>query len=183
MLDGYERLKIMFLLFHQGTEEKFMWYFDLPVNTGLSSKDFIAPSSFDFKPSEQLDATRYFRSGEDWGAASYIKIYAADMDDRVIADLLNIHSTMLITIHADVLPQTMAINKAKDELNNVQRMKIKEQKNAVRQGFDMDLLPPDMVDYEKGAVKLVGDLRNSNERLFLATMTVVQLPELLYKKI
>ncbi|GFI68465.1 hypothetical protein IMSAG249_00282 [Lachnospiraceae bacterium] len=175
VLDGYERLKIMFLLFHQGTDEKFMWNFDLPVNTGLSSKDFIAPSSFDFKPSDQLDATRYFRSGEDWGAVSYIKIYAADMDDRVIADLLNIHSTMLITIHADVLPQTMAINKAKDELNNVQRMKIKEQKNAVRQGFDMDLLPPDMVDYEKGAVKLVGDLRNSNERLFLATMTIVQL--------
>ncbi len=175
VLNGYERLKVMFQLFHQGTEEKFMWNFDLPVNTGLSSKDFIAPSSFDFKPSDQMDATRYFRCGEDWGAASYIKIYAADMDDRIIADLLNIHSTMLVTVHCEVLPQTLAINKAKDELNNVQRMKIKEQKNAVRQGFDMDLLPPDMVDYEKGAVKLVGDLRNSNERLFLATMTIIQL--------
>lgn len=175
VIDGYERLNIMFHIFHQGSAEKFMWNFDLPLHTGLSSKDFIAPSSFDFKSSEQLDATRYFRSGEDWGAVSYIKIYAADMDDRIISDLLNIHSTILITMHVDVLPQTAAINKAKDELNNVQRMKIKEQKNAVRQGFDMDLLPPDMVDYEKGANKLVGDLRNSNERLFLVTMTIVQL--------
>lgn len=175
IIDGMERLKIMFRIFHQGSEEKFMWNFNLPIDTGLSSKDFIAPSSFDFKPSEQLDATRFFRCGEDWGAASYIKIFAADMEDRIIADLLGIHSTMLITIHVNVLPQTTAINRAKEELNNVQRMKMKEQQYAVRKGFDMDLLPPDLVDYQKGAEKLVGDLRNSNERLFLATITVIQL--------
>lgn len=175
VVGGYERLKIMFRLFHQGSDEKFMWNFDLPIHTGLSSKDFIAPSSFDFKPSEQLDATRYFRCGEEWGAASYIKIYAADMEDRIIADLLGIHSTLMVTVHVDVLPQTTAINRAKDELNNVQRMKIKEQKNAVRQGFDMELLPPDLIEYEKGSVKLVNDLRNSNERLFLATITIVQM--------
>ena len=175
VLNGYERLHTMFHIFHQGSDEKFMWNFDLPVHTGLSSKDFIAPSSFDFKPSEQLDATRYFRCGEEWGAASYIKIYAADMEDRIIADLLAIHSTLLITVHVDVLPQTVAINRAKEELNNIQRMKIKEQKNAVRQGFDMDLLSPDLKEYEKASDKLVGDLKNSNERLFLATITIVQL--------
>ncbi len=175
VLDGMERLKIMFRIFHQRSDEKFMWNFDLPVNTGLSSKDFIAPSSFDFRPSRQLDATRYFRCGEDWGAASYIKIYAADMEDRIVADLLGIHSTLLVTVHVDVLPQTEAINRAKAELNNIQRQKIKEQKNAVRQGFDMDLLPPDLKEYEKASDKLVGDLRNSNERLFLATITIVQL--------
>lgn len=175
IINGSERLRIMFRIFHQGSDEKFIWNFNLPVDTGLSSKDFIAPSSFDFKPSEQLDATRYFRCGEEWGAASYIKIYAADMEDRIIADLLGIHSTMMITVHVNVLPQTTAINRAKEELNNVQRMKIKEQKNAVRQGFDMDLLSPDLMEYGKAAVKLVGDLRNSNERLFLATITVVQL--------
>lgn len=175
VLNGYERLHTMFRIFHQGSDEKFMWNFDLSVNTGLSSKDFIAPSSFDFKPSQQLDATRYFRCGEEWGAASYIKIYAADMEDRIIADLLAIHSSLMITVHVDVLPQTKAIERAKQELNNIQRMKIKEQKNAVRQGFDMDLLSPDLKEYEKASDKLVGDLRNSNERLFLATITIVQM--------
>lgn len=63
ILNGYERLELLFRIFHPATREKLLWNFDMPVNTGLCSKDFIAPSSFSFKTSPELNATKYFRAG------------------------------------------------------------------------------------------------------------------------
>lgn len=172
-LDGYERLKLLHQIFHPGTKEKFMWNWDMPVNTGLSSKDFIAPSSFDFKFSQKLDASRYFKVGDRLGAAYYIKIMAADMEDRVIADLLALNRNMMINLHVDVYEQGKALNIVKEELSDIQQMKVREQKKAVQGGYDMDILPPDLVMYEESAIKLTQDLQKRNERLMNTTITVV----------
>lgn len=172
-LNGYERLKLLHQIFHPGTKEKFMWNWDMPVNTGLSSKDFIAPSSFDFKFSSKLDATRYFRVGDRVGAAYYIKIMAADMEDRVIADLLALNRNMMINLHVDVFEQGKALTMVKEELSDIQQMKVREQKKAVQGGYDMDILPPDLVMYEEAATKLTQDLQKRNERLMNTTITVV----------
>ena len=50
--------------------------------TGLSTKDFIAPDSFDFRFS------RLFRVGTTWGAASYLQILASELSDKLLAELL-----------------------------------------------------------------------------------------------
>lgn len=173
VLDGYSRLKVLYQIFHPGTKEKFLWNFDIPINTGLSSKDFIAPSSFNFKATSKFDASRYFGVGDRTGAAYYIKIMAEDMEDRIIADLLTINAPIMINIHANVYEQTKALKIVKNELADMQRMKVKEQKKAAQSGYDMDILPPDLVAYEEGAQKLVQNLQKKNERLFNATITVV----------
>lgn len=173
VLDGYNRLKILYNIFNPGTKEKFLWNWNMPINTGLSSKDFIAPSSFDFKQSKKLDAARYFGVGDRIGAAYYVKIMAEDLEDRIIADLLSVNSSIMINIHADVYEQTKALKLVKNELSEMQRLKVKEQKKAVQNGYDMDILPPDLVAYEEGAQKLVQNLQKKNERLFNATITVV----------
>lgn len=172
-LDGYERLKLLHQIFHPGTKEKLLWNWDLPVNTGLSSKDFIAPSSFDFKSGPRLDAARYFRVGDRIGAAYYIKIMAADLEDRVIADLLALNRNMMINLHVDVYEQTKALTIVKEELADIQQLKVREQKKAVQGGYDMDILPPDLVMYEEAATKLTQDLQKRNERLMNTTITVI----------
>lgn len=172
-LDGYERLKLLHQIFHPGTKEKFLWNWDMPVKSGLSSKDFIAPSSFDFKFGPKLDASRYFRVGDRMGAAYYIKIMASDMEDRVIADLLALNRNMMINLHGDVYEQGKALTLVKEELSDIQQMKVREQKKAVQGGYDMDILPPDLVMYEEAAAKLTQDLQKRNERLMNTTITVI----------
>ena len=172
-LDGYERLKLLHQIFHPATREKFLWNFDMPVNTGLSSKDFIAPSSFDFKFSPKLDASKYFRVGDRIGGAYYIKIMASDLEDRVIADLLAMNHNMMINLHVDVYEQGKALNIVKTELSDIQQMKVREQRKAVESGYDMDILPPDLVMYEEAATKLTQDLQKRNERLMNTTITVI----------
>ena len=52
-------------------------------------------------------------------------------------------------------------------------MKIEEQKKAVRSGYDMDVLPSDLVTYGGEAKKLLEDLQSRNERMFLVTVLVM----------
>lgn len=174
VMDGYERLELLFRIFHPATTEKLLWNFDMPVNTGLSSKDFIAPSSFSFKSGPELNATKYFRSGDRVGAVSYIKIFASDMEDRIISDILSLDSNVWVSIHADTVPREKALQLAKDNLSNVQAMIINEQKSAVASGYDMDILPPELEMYQDAGEKLYHDLQRKDEQLFNCVITVVQ---------
>jgi type IV secretory pathway VirB4 component len=47
------------------------------------------------------------------------------------------------------------------------------QKKAVRAGYDMDVLPADLVTYGKEAAALLNDLQSRNERMFLVTILVL----------
>ena len=174
VMNGYERLELLFRIFHPATTEKLLWNFDMPVNTGLSSKDFIAPSSFSFKSSPELNATKYFRTGDRVGAVSHVKIFASDMEDRIISDILSINSNVWISIHADTIPRGKALQLAKDNLTSVQAMIINEQKSAVASGYDMDILPPELATYQDAGEKLYHDLQRKDEQLFNVTITVVQ---------
>lgn len=174
VLDGYERLELLFRIFHPATTEKLLWNFNMPIHTGLSSKDFIAPSSFSFKSTPELNATKYFRFGDRVGAASYIKIFASDMEDRIISDILSIDSNIWVSIHADTIPRDAALQMAKDNLSGIQAMIINEQKSAVASGYDMDLLPPEYATYKDAGEKLYHDLQRKDEQLFNVVITVVQ---------
>ena len=48
-----------------------------------------------------------------------------------------------------------AIKMLKGALTNIQKMKIEEQKKAVRSGYDMDILPTDIITYEKDTLCLL----------------------------
>ncbi len=50
------------------------------------------------------------------------------------------------------------------------RMKIEEQKKAVRSGYDMEILPSDLATYGGEAKKILDDLQSRNERMFLVTV-------------
>ena len=174
ILSGYERLELLFRIFHPATTEKLMWNFDMPVKTGLSSKDFIAPSSFSFRSGPELNATRYFRSGDRIGAVSYIKVFASDMEDRIINDILTLDSNVWLSIHADTIPRNTALVIAKDNIAKVQGMIMNEQKNANQSGYDMYMLPPEMETYKEAGEKLYHSLQRKDEQLFNAVITVVQ---------
>lgn len=174
ILNGYERLELLYRIFHPATAEKFLWNFDMAVSTGLSSKDFIAPSSFSFKSGPELNATRYFRSGDRIGAVNYVRVFASDMTDRIINDILNIDSNVWVSIHADTIPRDTALALAKDNIAKVQGMIMNEQKNANQSGYDMYMLPPELEVYKDAGEKLYHALQRKDEQLFNAVITVVQ---------
>ena len=166
-LSGKERLALLHSQLRPGSREPFRFSWDMIPKTGMGTKDFIAPDSFDFRQA------RLFRVGTTWGAASYMQIMASVLSDKLLAELLELDMEMTITMHIQTVDQSKAIKQIKAKISDIDKMKVEEQKKAVRAGYDMDILPPDLVTYSKDAAAMLADLQSRNERLFLLTFLVV----------
>lgn len=166
-LDGRERLELIHQEFHMGDDQKFFFDWKWLVPSGLSVKDFIAPSSLNFKNG------RVFQMGELWCAMSFLSITASDISDRMLADFLSMESTQIVTMHIQSVDQTEAIKTVKHTITELDRSKIEEQKKAVRSGYDMDIIPSDLATYGNDAKALLKELQSQNERMFLLTFLVL----------
>ena len=168
-LDGRERLAVLYGQMHPGSREpfRFSWQ-DIP-RTGLGTKDFIAPDSFDFTQS------RLFRVGQHLGAASYLQILASELSDKLLAEILELDAEMTVTMHIQTVDQLKAIKTIKGKISDIGKMKAEEQRKAARAGYDPDILPPDLITFSKDAAELLTDLQSRNERMFLLTFTVINL--------
>ena len=166
-LNGKQRLALMHGMFHidEHTDFNFEWEWLAP--SGLSVKDFIAPSSFEFRNGKE------FGVGKKLGAVSFLQILAPELNDRMLADFLDMESSLIVTMHIQSVDQTKAIKTVKRKITDLQKMTIEEQKKAVRAGYDMDIIPSDLATYGNEAKKILQDLQSRNERMFLLTFLVL----------
>lgn len=139
-LDGKERLRILHEYFNQDTME---------------------PFRFSFKELAE--------SGKRYGSVHYLDIIAPKFDDELLKKLLDLDANLTITMHMQTMDPVKAIKMLKGALTNIQKMKIEEQKKAVRSGYDMDILPTDIITYEKDTLDLLDDLNSSNQKMVKMT--------------
>ena len=166
VLDGKEWLEMLHGILHQDGERfAFEWSWLAP--SGLSVQDFIAPSSFRF------GEARKFTMADKFCAASFLQISAPEMDDRMLTELLDTDSGLLVSLHIRSMDQNEAIKTVKRKITDIDSMKIDAQKKAVREGFDMDIIPTDLATYAGEAKNILRDLQSRNERMFLMTFLVV----------
>ena len=166
-LDGRERLKLMYDMFHLDAQTPFLFDWKWLAPTGLRTKDFIVPSSFKFGERQR------FGMGSKVSAVSFFSILASELNDRCLAEFLAMDSSLVVSFHLQAIDQTAAIKDIKHKLTALDQMKIDEQKKAVRAGYDMEILPSDLAAYGGEAKKLLEELQNRNERFFLATLLVM----------
>ena len=168
VLDGKERLALLHGLLHP-RGEPFAFEWDWLAPSGLSVKDFIAPSSFEF------GETRRFRMGEMYGAVSFLQILAPEIQDRILTDFMDVEGNLLVTMHVRGINQNEAIKMVKRKITDLDAMKIQEQKKAARSGYDLDILPSDLSTYGGAAKNLLQDLQSRNERMFNMTFLMLHL--------
>ena len=169
-LDGKEWLALLHGILHPDGE-RFSFDWDWLAPSGLHVKDFISPSSFRF------GSARRFQMGTKFCAASFLQITAPEMDDRILAELLDTESDILLSIHIRSMDQTEAIKTVKRKITDIDSMKIDAQKRAVREGFDMDIIPTDIATYAGEAKNILRDLQSRNERMFQVTFLVVNMAD------
>ena len=163
-LNGVERLQILYETFNPEQDAPFTFQYEQLLTTGLSTKDFVAPTSFVFKHG------RHFQMGETLGAASYLQILAPELTDKMLAEFLDMDKNLVVNLHVQSIDQMRAIKLVKGKVTDINRMKIEEQKKAVRSGYDMDIIPSDLMTYGNEAKRLLEDLQSRNERMFLVTV-------------
>ena len=165
-LDGKERLRVLHEYFNQGNMEPFHFSFKELSESGKSVKDYIAPPGFDFRYPNR------FRSGKMFGCVHYLDIIAPRFTDELLKRLLDIDDNLTVTMHMQTMDPVKAIKMLKGALTNIQKMKIEEQKKAVRSGYDMDILPTDIITYEKDTLELLDDLNSSNQKIIKMTFLI-----------
>ena len=165
-LNGMERLELLHSCFNGG-ENKLNFSWNLIYKTGLTTKDFIAPTSFNFSDG------RCFRMGGTIGAVSFLHILAPELTDEMLKNFLEIQSALSVNIHIKSIDQSEAIKMIKRKITDLDKMKIEEQKKAVRAGYDMDIIPSDINTFGIDAKKLLEDLQGRNERMFLVTVLIM----------
>ena len=156
-LNGAERLQIMYETFNQDSKVPFHFSYDEVLRTGLSTKDYIAPTSFVFKNGKD------FQMGGTIGAVSYLQILAPELTDKMLAEFLEMDSNLMVNFHIQSIDQMKAIKLVKSKVTDINRMKIEEQKKAVRAGYDMDIIPSDLNTYGGEAKRLpvMGEYHNN----------------------
>lgn len=163
-LNGVERLRILYETFNPEQSVPFSFQYNQLLTSGLSTKDYIAPTSFTFRNG------KYFTMGDTLGAASYLQILTPELTDKMLAEFLDMDKDLIVNLHIQSVDQMKAIKLAKSKLTDINKMKIEEQKKAVRSGYDMDILPSDLNTYGTEARRLLEDLQSRNERMFLVTV-------------
>ena len=170
-LNGTDRLRLLHDMLRIDDPALFRFSWDWLAPSGLSVKDFIAPSSFEFAKGN------YFGIGQKRGAVSFLQILAPELNDRMLADFLDMESSLIVTMHVQSVDQISAIKTIKRKITDLDRMKIEEQKKAVRSGYDMDIIPSDLATYGAEAKKLLQELQSRNERMFLLTFLVLNIAD------
>lgn len=171
-LTGIERLKVLHDIFNP---DKFFSFSYKDLKPRESTKSVIAPDSFNFIPS------RYFKFGNHIGAVSHIQILASELSDRMLAEFLDIDDNINISFHIKAIEQTEAIKMVKRKNTDIDRMKIEENKKAVRSGYDMDILPSDLITYGDNIKMLLKDLQTRDERMFVVTIIFMNFAKNLQK--
>ena len=170
-LNGMERLRLLHGMLHMDEPQPFRFSWDWLAPSGLSVKDFIAPSAFEFKTGS------CFGVGSKTGCVSFLQILAPELNDRMLADFLDMESSLIVSMHIQSVDQVKAIKTIKRKITDLQKMTIEEQKKAVRSGYDMDIIPSDLATYGTEAKKLLQELQSRNERMFLLTFLVVNVAD------
>lgn len=168
-LNGLERLELLHKCFNQYDNNKFNFSWNMVAETGLSTKDFIAPSSFYFP----RDNAQIFKMGSTFGAVTVMEIISSEIPDKALKEFLDFNKNIAVNIHFQSIDQTEAIKMIKRKLTDINKMKIEEQKKAVRSGYDMDILPPDINSYGDDALGLLEALQSHSERLFKITIFIM----------
>ncbi|MHD0319198.1 VirB4-like conjugal transfer ATPase, CD1110 family [Fusobacterium sp. THCT1E2] len=160
-LTGEERLKILHDILNPNKTFEFS-YKDLKKKE--STKTYIVPDEFNFMPS------RYFKFGKFIGATSHFQILASELSDRMLSEFLDIDDNINISFHIKAIDQSEAIKMVKRKNTDIDKMRIEENKKAVRSGYDMDILPSDLITYGEDVKSLLKDLQTRDERMFVVSI-------------
>lgn len=141
--------------------------FSLPymVKAGLSVKDLISATSFDFKPG------KYFRIGELYAKTLYLQDVPPRLTTEFMADLSDLNCNMLLSVTHEAIDTEDSIRMVKNEVANIEAKVTAVTKRNINDGI-FGALPPELEKSQESARDLMDDITKRNQKLFFVTITM-----------
>ncbi len=158
VLDGEERLRAINSVLRPGKPFTFSWD-QLGPKSGLRTKDFVCPTSLDFKP--EGSGTCYLSEGA-WCQVLAFTRFGSELTDRCLADVIDLPMPLNVTLHIQAMDKAKAVAFVKKRLAWMDKEIIDEQMGAVKKGYDFQILPSELKYSKEEAEDLLDHLQNKN---------------------
>lgn len=170
-----QRLKLLYTIYNQdsdyrlatgvvdGKEELNLNYVE---KIGLSVKDIIGPSGFDFSNGET------FKLGDTYAHAMYLEKVPAYLSTSFLSDLSDVQCNMLISATSEIINQEKAVKMVRNKLASIEARATAVTKRNGDDGVYTQL-PPDLERSQNAARSLLNDLTGRDQNLFYITFVIV----------
>lgn len=150
LLTGEDRCKLLSYTFSQKYD-----------SSCLANKENILPEFINFKKHKKMIEL----SGE-LGQVIYFEKYPSELSDLFLFDLLEIPRELIMTFNINPIEQADAFDLVRTKLAFMEQQKVDEQKKALKNGYDFDMLPYELSYSLREAESLLDDLQNKGQKLF-----------------
>lgn len=162
-----ERLAYFHDKFRPGHEGQFRINYDFLKKEGLSEKDYIAPSSFDFSKTDSMQiGNMYYR-------VMFLTNLARDMSDESMRRIYDVDFPVTVTHNIKPVNQEWAKKMVNRQLTSIKKDKMEAEKRAVAAGYSPENIREELKDSFTTTSSLINDLNNNNQKLFFTSITVM----------
>lgn len=178
--DGMElkdRLELLYNIYNQDTDVLFFKKMNIDGNEarsfdlewmhqlGLTTKDIIGPSGITFEDD-------YFKIGDKFGRAMFLKNLPTQLSADVLTDIANTPCTALTSVHFSPMRQDEAIKLVRNQMLEINRNTAEAAKRAAKSGLGSDLISPDLQQAKRDADKYYDDITTRDQKSMLMTVVV-----------
>lgn len=164
-MDGIDRLKAIQAHLRPGAP--FTFEYEHLLTSGLTTKDYIAPSYVNFKP-EGCDGT-YYEMEDTYCQTLVFREFGSELTDKFLSELIDLDIPLSISIHVTPKDKAASIEEVRRKIDFMDKSIIEYQQKALRKGSDPDLLPPQMAFEKQEATDLLVDLREKDQLMYIYT--------------
>lgn len=162
-----ERLSLLHDKMRKGREGEFKVDYDFLKEQGLSSKDYVAPSSFSFKHKD------YFMIEKTYYRCMFINNLPASLSDEFIGEISDCEFPVITTLNIQPVAQDKALRIVKKQITGMEANKIDAEKKAIRAGYSPDTISHDLKQSLMQGEELLDDMINKNQKMFFVSIMVM----------
>lgn len=164
VLSTTERLAYYHDKFRRGHEGEFQIDYDFIKMQGISSKDYIAPTSFIFK-------NKYFKIDDGYYRCLFLNNLPASLSDEFLWELYNNDFPVTVSLSIKPVSQEKGLRIVRKQLTGIEANKIEAEKRAIRAGYNPETIQHSIKDAHAQAEALYDDMLNKNQKMFFVTIT------------
>ena len=168
-LSGKQRLALLNAILRPDTSFDFEYDW-LLAEDKLTAKDFICPSSFDWRPEHDDSRATYsdrYAFGKKIGKTVFLRDIAPEMTDDLLSRLSELPFDLVITLHIDAVEQHDAVEMVKTKLAFMRQEEADGMQRAVKQKLPAAMgIRYELSENIKNAEDLLDELVNRNQKLF-----------------
>lgn len=173
-LTTQERMKLLYDIYNQDTDYRMATgilnkkeVFDLRYieRCGLSVKDVIGPTSFDFSKTDTC------KIGDMYAQGLFLEYIPPKLSTDFIADIADIQCNMLISVTSEIVDHVKAVKFVKNKLADLDG-KVGDINSRNLKDGTFGSLPPDLARARETTSDLLNDMTGRNQNMFFMTVVI-----------